>query len=149
MRDMKRVVVVDDDAGVRALLTRALRGDGFRVDAFGSAEEALDAIVADPPGFVLMDFSLPGRNGVQLARELKERLHDMTPPLALVTGSLGEIGAADRDEFDFCLAKPFRVAALRRIAKELALRARLRRTASAARMVAPVIEEDDSGKAVS
>lgn len=152
MRDLKRVVVVDDDDGVRALLTRALRGDGYRVEAFASAEAALAAILADPPAFVLMDLSLPGASGLDLLRELRVRLHDMAPPCALISGSLQELAQPEREEFDFCLAKPFRVAALRRIAKELALRARLKRTASAARMTAPVIDqasEDDDEKAVS
>jgi DNA-binding response OmpR family regulator len=152
MRDLKRVVVVDDDDGVRALLTRALRGDGYRVEAFATAEAALGPILADPPAFVLMDLSLPGRSGLELQRELRAQLHDLTPPAALVSGSLHELGDSEREEFDFCLAKPFRVAALRRIAKELGLRARLKRTASAARMTAAVLDQaadDDDEKAVS
>jgi DNA-binding NtrC family response regulator len=64
------VCVVDDDSLVRESVQGLLRGDGFQVAAFESAERFLDRLVGEPPACLILDLSLPGMSGLDLHDEL-------------------------------------------------------------------------------
>lgn len=68
------VSIVEDDNQVRATLGRILnRSEGFKcVSQHANAEAALDALPQEKPDVVLMDINLPGINGVECARRLKQ-----------------------------------------------------------------------------
>lgn len=70
------VSIVEDQDPLRNTLARVLnRADGFKcISHFGSAEEALKEIPKNTPEVVLMDINLPGINGVECVRQLKEKL---------------------------------------------------------------------------
>jgi len=67
-----RVLLVEDEAPLRELLTRQLQKRGYRVDAVGSAEQAL-ALEHGGWGVALCDISLPGMSGIELLRLLQTR----------------------------------------------------------------------------
>lgn len=60
------VLVVEDEAIVRADLARVLAGAGFQVSEAGSAERALQLVEAQRPDIALLDVRLPGMSGLQL-----------------------------------------------------------------------------------
>ena len=66
-----RIVVVEDDAGVRTLIVRALQGDGYRVRGVQDASEMWDALAAQPADLIILDVMLPGTNGLDLCRALR------------------------------------------------------------------------------
>jgi DNA-binding NarL/FixJ family response regulator len=68
------VAIVEDNEQLRNTLSRVLnRADGFKcVSTYADAESALDALPKDKPDVVLMDINLPGMNGVECARKLKQ-----------------------------------------------------------------------------
>ena len=70
------VSIVEDNDQLRGTLARVIgRSVGFECLAdYGSAELALEDLPKRPPGVVLMDINLPGMNGVECARRLKEQL---------------------------------------------------------------------------
>ncbi|MDB5358360.1 MAG: uncharacterized protein JWN24_4813 [Phycisphaerales bacterium] len=68
-----RVMVVEDEPRMRELLERALAGWGFEVAVARSGEEALKLTEADPVDVVLLDLNLPGMDGMELLRRLRER----------------------------------------------------------------------------
>lgn len=72
------VSVVEDDHYAREAITAVIKNaDGFVLrGAYGSAEEALEAIPATEPDVVLMDIQLPGMSGIECVRKLKERVQD-------------------------------------------------------------------------
>lgn len=73
MQDKQATVfVIDDDPEVRAALDRLLRSDGWRVQAFASAQDFLDAALATGPGCILLDVDMPGMTGPQLHAHLQE-----------------------------------------------------------------------------
>ena len=146
-RDPKRAAIVDDDAGVRALVVRVLRNEGFEVDAYGSVEEALEGFAVSPAAFVVVDLMMPGGTGIDFARELRAMLYDATPPMALVSGSIDDLSDDELSLFDRCLAKPFSVSALRRVAHDLSRRARSLRVRSTTLTAAPGDGESDTGAA--
>ena len=73
VRDLPRVLLVEDESAVRELLSSALERNGFDVVTAGSAEEAL-ALASPAFQILLSDISLPGMSGVQLARQLRRSL---------------------------------------------------------------------------
>jgi PAS domain S-box-containing protein len=79
-----RIMVVDDDADVRAFLGELLDVMGYRVDAFERPESALEAVDASPPDLVLLDYAMPTMNGAELACAMRRRHPDL--PIAFVTG---------------------------------------------------------------
>ncbi len=68
-----RLLVVDDEPSMRELLCILLEREGYRVQAFATAEEALEAFEQDPHDLVLTDMSLPVASGIDLLRNVKAR----------------------------------------------------------------------------
>ena len=68
------VSIVEDNEQLRTTLARVLnRAEGFRcVSHYGSAEAALEGLPKDKPEVALMDINLPGLNGVECVRKLKQ-----------------------------------------------------------------------------
>jgi len=68
------VSIVEDNEQLRSTLTRMInRAEGFQhLGDYGTAEAALEAIPKHPPNVVLMDINLPGMNGVECVRKLKQ-----------------------------------------------------------------------------
>ncbi|GAP37194.1 response regulator [Piscinibacter sakaiensis] len=84
------VLVVDDDPAVRDLLQDYLAGHEMRVTAVASGRAMLEAFEREAIDLVLLDLRLPGEDGLQLARTLRERAR---VPIVLLTGRTEE---ADR-----------------------------------------------------
>ncbi|MBX6389579.1 MAG: response regulator transcription factor [Frankia sp.] len=70
---MARVLVVDDDATVAEVVTRYLRNAGFDVDRAADGPAALAAAEAAAPDLVVLDLMLPGIDGIEVCRRLRER----------------------------------------------------------------------------
>ncbi|MCU0923306.1 MAG: response regulator [Burkholderiaceae bacterium] len=101
-----RLLVVDDDASVRAMLREYLEGHGFAVAEAGGGAQMREQIEAELPDVVLLDIRLPGEDGLTLARYLRER-YDVGIIMVTASGDtvdrvVGlELGADDY------VAKPF------------------------------------------
>ena len=67
----ERILVVDDEAGIRDLVSTYLRNDGFDVDEATDGEEALDRFGRHPPDLVVLDLRLPGIDGFDVLREFR------------------------------------------------------------------------------
>lgn len=78
------VFVVDDDPSVRKSLVRLLGQNGWRVEAFESAEAFLAGRDPHAAGCLLLDVSLPGLDGLALQRRLAESGHAL--PIVFLTG---------------------------------------------------------------
>lgn len=107
-----RVVVVEDDAAVRASLARVLEEAGFEARQHGSAEEFLRDVDADMHGCVLLDVRMPGMSGVMLHDELV-RCAPLLPVIFVTAhGDVPmAVDALRRGAFDF-LEKPVRACRL-------------------------------------
>ncbi|HEX6286591.1 MAG TPA: response regulator [Acidimicrobiia bacterium] len=79
-----RVLVVDDSAGVRQLLSATLTGAGFEVEVASSAREAMLAMTRDGFSAMVVDYSMPRSNGVELVRSM--RAADVRIPIVMVSG---------------------------------------------------------------
>lgn len=68
----ERILIVDDNVQNLKLARVILSGEGFDVRTANDAEEALRMLSAFGPRLILMDLQLPGMDGLQLTRQLKE-----------------------------------------------------------------------------
>lgn len=124
--DLGRILIVDDDDGMRETLAEILSASGLHVAAVGTGAEALAVHLELAPAVVLVDHRLPDANGIDLGALLKRRDADVT--VLLVTGyaSLDNAIAAV-GELDGFLTKPVPPAELLRVVRAGVERARLRR----------------------
>ena len=72
-----RVLVIDDDPGVRDYLEALVSRQGYQVFAVPSGEEALRTLERTRPDLVTLDVVLPGMDGLETLRQLKKRLPDV------------------------------------------------------------------------
>jgi DNA-binding response OmpR family regulator len=102
-----RVLVVEDEAGIRAFLGRAFEAEGFRVEVAEDGEHGLMRALVGDFEFVVLDLMLPGLDGLEVLRELQ--LRRPTLPVLILSARTDlatklrgfELGAVDY------LAKPF------------------------------------------
>jgi FixJ family two-component response regulator len=101
------VFIVDDDPSVRKSLARLIRSAGYRVEAFGSAEEFLSREPSIGPCCIVLDVRMPGVSGLDLQKTLASALHGI--PIVFITGH-GDVSmsvsAMKAGAVDF-LTKPF------------------------------------------
>lgn len=103
----EKILIVDDEEGLRRLLARVLGKEGFQAVAVGSGEEALIQIAGDDFDLVITDIQMPGMNGLTLMRRLKE--FDSALPVIVMTayGTVENAVEALRiGAYDY-LTKPF------------------------------------------
>jgi two-component system, NtrC family, nitrogen regulation response regulator NtrX len=70
---MSSILIIDDEAGVRASLGGVLRDEGYRVDAVESGEIGLDQVTRQAYDVILLDIWLPGIDGIATLERLRER----------------------------------------------------------------------------
>ncbi|MGE3151256.1 MAG: response regulator [Nitrospiraceae bacterium] len=80
----RRILVVDDNEDVRALMAVLLAGEGYVVGEACDGEEALKRIKAEPFDVVVTDFQMPGVNGLEVMARVHEQDHHM--PVIIVSG---------------------------------------------------------------
>jgi two-component system phosphate regulon response regulator PhoB len=108
----RRVLVVDDDDGVRTAVTWALEADGFEVTTVDNGLAAIGQIESAPPALVVLDLSLPGLGGLDILRRLRtdETRHGRRHlPIIVLSGRDSEtdrIVGLDLGADDY-LVKPF------------------------------------------
>ena len=68
-----RILLVEDDQKAARLLARGFREEGFVIDPVGSAEDADAAVLRNHYDLVILDWMLPGKDGLALCRTLRER----------------------------------------------------------------------------
>ncbi len=78
------ILVVDDDDGYRSMLERILMRAGHAVSTARDGQEGLEAVGSQPLDLVLADLNLPGINGLELIRQIKEIDPDL--PCIVITG---------------------------------------------------------------
>jgi len=102
------ILVVDDYADARDVWATVLGIEGFDVQTAGTGEEALDAAIASPPNLIVLDLSLPGLSGIDVARALRARDETREVPLVALTGCADqqELAVARAAGFNAILSKP-------------------------------------------
>lgn len=80
-----RVMLVEDNQMNSRLVEYVLERDGFEITIIASAEEAVQAAADDPPNIILMDIQLPGMDGLEATRRLKQNPLTAKIPVVAIT----------------------------------------------------------------
>jgi two-component system KDP operon response regulator KdpE len=132
----ERVLVVDDELGIRRALATNLKARGYAVDLAESGEEALRLAADHPPDLVVLDLGLPGIDGIEVIEGLRGWT---TVPIVVLSARGAEdakVAALDAGADDY-VTKPFGMGEL--LAR---VRASLRRTAEPSGGEAPVVRTE-------
>jgi CheY-like chemotaxis protein len=102
-----RIVLIEDDDLMREWLGRSLSSRGHEVDRYRRADEAIEAITADPPDVVVSDVHMPGMSGIELGQALRAR--GIGVPIVMMTADPSEALEARADAVGArcLLRKPF------------------------------------------
>ena len=68
-----RVLIIEDDSKIRMLLKEYLEGNGFQTLTLSDGNNALDFITSESPDIVILDIMLPGKDGLEVLREIRQR----------------------------------------------------------------------------
>ncbi len=130
--DQDLVLVADDDAANRALLSSLLERGGYRSMAVADGRDAIKAAVDEAPHLILLDVGLPGLNGLDVCRRLRADPRTVALPIILVTGQTASrdvVAGLDAGADDF-VRKPY---------DEAELMARVRSVMRLARVTAEMV----------
>ncbi|MEX0606203.1 MAG: sigma-54 dependent transcriptional regulator [Marinobacter sp.] len=114
-----RILLVEDDASLRSLLTEELEIDGYSVDSANSFEQAVAVAMSRRPALVVSDLRLPDQNGLAILRRLQAE--GITVPFIVVTafGTVDQAVDALKAGADDFLTKPLSIDHLRLKVKRL------------------------------
>jgi len=101
-------LLVDDDVGVRTVLTDMLEVLDHRVELANTGEDALTLLAARSYDVILTDFQLPGMDGAEFYRRIEEQWPHLSRRVAFVTGRApNDLGVRSGDASVPILGKPF------------------------------------------
>jgi EAL domain-containing protein (putative c-di-GMP-specific phosphodiesterase class I) len=113
-------MIIEDEAGIRSLISRALSGHGITVSEFGDVQTAISSLANDDPKVIFLDVSLADSDAIDAIRELAERKFSGAVQLisGQSAGTLAEIKKiGERHGLRMCspIAKPFTADAIYRV----------------------------------
>ncbi len=113
--EKKLVLIIDDDEGIRDLLSFLVTKEGYRVETAGDGEEGVQKAEKLKPALILLDLMLPRYGGFELLRQLQGTELARTP-IVIITGRYTDRSTADmiRQESNVVefLEKPVKTAVL-------------------------------------
>lgn len=102
----QRILIVDDELAIRRFLRTSLQAQGYVVYEAHTGEEALVEMVNKRPDLVILDIGLPGMNGIEVTRELRQWSKVPILILSVLDQDKEKIAALDAGADDY-LTKPF------------------------------------------
>ena len=92
-----RILVVDDDPGVREVVRANLELEGYSVFEAGNAEEGMAVLDGEqPPQLILLDVMMPGTDGWEMLQRIQERHGSI--PVIMFSGQVDELSAQNAEE---------------------------------------------------
>ena len=107
MSDKKRILIVDDEAPIRALLEVSLKSNGYEVSSAADGKEGLQKALQEKPDLVILDIMMSGLDGGEVGSALKENSQTEAIPIIFLTGLKSEEEARESENSSNpILAKP-------------------------------------------
>jgi CheY-like chemotaxis protein len=103
---MKKILIVDDDAEIRTMLTLALQEEGYEVVTAPDGGAAMDYLTRVRPDLVISDMMMPGVDGPRLISQMKARFGPRAAPVVAMT-AVHELKYAGEAPFAAVVEKPF------------------------------------------
>ena len=105
----ERILVIDDEPGMRHYLTKLLKNNEYQVREACDGQEGLQAVQDEVPDLILVDFKMPNMDGMQFLAKLKEEHEDMPVIMMTAFGTIDNaIRAMKMGAYDY-INKPFEI----------------------------------------
>src|SRR5262249_610174 len=126
MTNQGRVLIVDDEANARTALAELLRDEGYAVETAADGFKALPKLDGFAPDVVLTDLKMPGMDGLELMRKVRDRDPECIPIVMTAFGAIDSAVKAMREGAADYITKPVNVEELSLVLKREIERKRLR-----------------------
>lgn len=82
---MGYILIAEDDGDIQALVRRKLENAGYAVRATAYGEDAVNMAKTERPALLLLDVQLPGLNGLDICRQVKDYYGELPPPVIIIS----------------------------------------------------------------
>jgi len=113
-----KVLIVDDQFGIRLLLDEVLKKEGYETFQAANGVQAIEITKNHAPDLVLLDMKIPGMDGIEILKRLKEYDQDIAVIIMTAYGELDMIQQAKNLGALAHFAKPFDIDDIRTIVKD-------------------------------
>jgi len=111
----KKIVIIDDEASICEVLTRALEPDGYEVKSETDALKGLELVEKEKPDCVLLDVKMPAIDGVSALVKIKEKNKDTVVIMITAYGTFeNAMESINKGAYDY-IAKPFDLDFIRKL----------------------------------
>lgn len=117
---MKKILIVDDQKGVRRLLEELFKKDGWEVQLAADGKEAIQRADEFLPDIVLMDMKMPNMNGLEASRIILNNISDLDIIMMTAYGEMDVVKEALDAGVKKCITKPFDIINLRDTVNQMA-----------------------------
>jgi len=111
--ERKKLLIVDDQAGIRILLTEVFGAEGYETFQAANGKDALAIVREHSPDLVLLDMKIPGMDGLEILKQIKEIDRDIKVIMMTAYGELDIIRQATELGALMNFTKPFDIDELR------------------------------------
>lgn len=115
---MGKVLIVDDQFGIRILLNEVLQKEGYETFQAANGVQALEIVKTHSPDLVLLDMKIPGMDGIEILGRIKEVEKDIRVIIMTAYGELDKIQKAKDLGAVTHFCKPFDIDDIRQAVKE-------------------------------
>lgn len=122
-----KILIVDDDQAIRTMLERVLTREGYEVVTAFDGEDGVEVANLENPDIVLLDLGLPGIDGIETLRRIKQNEPDIAAIMITAEGSIETAVAAMKAGARNYVTKPFNTDEIRLLVSETLETVRLRR----------------------
>jgi two-component system, response regulator, stage 0 sporulation protein F len=113
-----KILIVDDQFGIRILLNEVLHKEGYDTFQAANGVQALDIATKHSPDLVLLDMKIPGMDGIEILRRMKQMNEDIRVIIMTAYGELDMIQKAKDLGAITHFAKPFDIDDIRKVVRE-------------------------------
>jgi len=113
-----KLLIVDDQYGIRLLLHEIFKKEGYEVFQAANGFQAIDIVIKDCPDLVILDMKIPGMDGVEILKRIKEINKEIKVILMTAYGELDIIEEAKKLGALRYFPKPFDIDEIKKVVRE-------------------------------
>ncbi|KUP04191.1 chemotaxis protein CheY [Bacillus coahuilensis m2-6] len=114
----EKILIVDDQFGIRILLNEVLQKEGYQTFQAANGVQALEIVDKHTPDLVLLDMKIPGMDGIEILKRMKQKIEDIRVIIMTAYGELDMIQEAKQLGAITHFAKPFDIDEIRQAVKQ-------------------------------
>jgi len=119
---IKKILIVDDQLGIRLLLSEVFTGEGYEVFQAANGRTAIEITQTEKPDIIILDMKIPGMDGLEILKNIREFDSEMKVLMMTAYGELDILHEAYKHGILSHFTKPFDIGELKSAIKEIFLK---------------------------